>query len=599
MSKQAVDGAFSSSGGPPNTDTPWDNFITLVGGTVPNSKEQFQPESGWSLSCGGTYFYEPIPDYQQGLDNPLNQASSVSRNFPDVAAVAQDVTVVVTYPGPGDVGYVGTLDGTSAAAPLWAGFMALANQQNGRNGLPSAGFLNPLLYTIGKTKDTAQDQYKDAFNDVQQGNNAGPNNATGYNAVAGYDLVTGWGSPKCGLINLLSSSSALPNIDLSAGGQHTCSIRSDGSVWCWGANGNGQLGNGTTTDSNAPMPVTAPTTWSANSLKATHVAAGGSHTCALMSDSSVWCWGANASGQLGNSTQTDSAVPVQVTGLTNATGLASGGTHTCAIQGAYPNASVWCWGNNTAGQLGIDVSTSFSSAPVNTNPAIGFYAETILAGDSDTCIVALIDQSAVCWGNNSMGQLGDGNWGVPSSPPVQVSWTGLIMGKGCEVTSLALGNYHSCAVITDLFTCGAGAGETLAWCWGLDSSGQLGDATPSSPPMGGVNPYPSGIYASELFGFQTVTAGSAHTCALQYNGGVYCWGANDMGQLGLGNTSTEVGYPTQVQNLSGVTLTSLGGSHSCALVKDGSISCWGDNTYGQLGVRDNIQRDVPATVHFF
>ncbi len=138
-----------------------------------------------------------------------------------------------------------------------------------------------------------------------------------------------------------------------------------------------------------------------------------------------------------------------------------------------------------------------------------------------------------------------------------------------------------------------------SWRWGLDSSGQLGAATPSSPAPGGVYPYPGLIYASDLLGFQAVSAGSAHTCALQYGGAVYCWGANDMGQLGLGNTSTEVGYPMQVQNLSGVTLTSLGGSHSCALVKDGSIACWGDNTNGQLGVRDNIQRDVPATVHFF
>ena len=326
------------------------NFMTLVGGTVLNNNGGGSySETAWPQAGSGVYSDVPIPSYQSvwNLGQNGSGASSSNRNIVDVAAEAEkNVSVVNTAPVPDsnlclpatpiDVQNKQniTVGGTSLSSPLWAGFMALANQQAASHGLGPVGFFNPALYAIGNSS-----AYSNCFHDIggagqptswtetgtistdQCGSSVWNTTAQVYATMPGYDLATGWGTPRCGLIKQLSAPSALPNIDVSAGSQHTCSIRTDGSIWCWGANGNGQLGNGTTTDSNAPMPVTAPATWSANGLKATHVAAGGSHTCALMSDSSVWCWGANASGQLGNSTQTDSSDQSWLQGLRTQQGL--------------------------------------------------------------------------------------------------------------------------------------------------------------------------------------------------------------------------------------------------------------------------------------
>ena len=196
--------------------------------------------------------------------------------------------------------------GTSVSAPLWAGFMALVNQQNRLNGLPYVGFANPAIYAIAKSP-----VYGLAFNDINDmvfttnANNGGPQ---GYESVKGYDLATGWGSPKCNLIDQLTHFTT--NAGLGAGLSDTCAVRPDGTVWCSGDMGGGELGNGMTTGSTIPVQASGVT-------RASAVSVGFSHTCALLTTGEIYCRPDHLAGELGNGTTslTSFPTPAAVQGL--------------------------------------------------------------------------------------------------------------------------------------------------------------------------------------------------------------------------------------------------------------------------------------------
>ena len=188
-------------------------------------------------------------------------------------------------------------------------------------------------------------------------------------------------------------------VSITAGGSHTCAVLNTGAVNCWGRNFNGQLGNGTTTDSLVPVAVAAFTDVSATAVSIT---AGSYHTCALLNTGAVNCWGYNGDGRLGNGTTTDSLVPVAVSAFTDgsatAVSITAGNYHTCAL---LNTGAVNCWGRNNYGQLGNN-STTDSSAPVAVSAFTdGATAVSITAGDSHTC--ALLNTGAVnCWGSNGV-----------------------------------------------------------------------------------------------------------------------------------------------------------------------------------------------------
>jgi len=348
---------------------------------------------------------------------------------------------------------------------------------------------------------------------------------------------------------------------VSSGIYQTCALLSTGVVKCWGQNNNGQLGDGTTTQRNAPVTVLGLTT------DVIVVESGYWHACVLLSAGAVKCWGANSYGQLGDGTLTQRASPVDVSGLNSGVSAISAGLlFNCAL---LNNGAVKCWGQNSNGQLG-DASATQRTSPVDVS-GLNSGVAAIESGYYHAC--ALLNTGAVkCWGLNGNGQLGDGTITQRTSP-VDVS------GLNSGVIAISAGYYHTCALLN------TGAVK----CWGYNINGALGDGSTTqrtSPvDVSGLN---SGVSAISTGGFQT--------CALLSTGGVKCWGQNNQGQLGDG-TITQRTSPVDVSGLnSGVTSISAGYTHSCAVLSTGVIKCWGANSNGQLGDATTTQRSSPVSV---
>ena len=283
---------------------------------------------------------------------------------------------------------------------------------------------------------------------------------------------------------------------LAAGARHTCGLTEDEALWCWGANESGQLGDGTRDRRYEPRPVMG-------GLRFAHAAAGGAHTCGVEVTGRVWCWGANASGQLGarGAGVDGTTLPAPAAEAIRASSVAAGATHTCAVVTA---ASAVCWGSNRAGELG---AATGGGSPLPVRVAGGHVYRRLSAGASFTCGVTAAEE-VVCWGRNREGQLGAARWsdsGTPSSPVAEggmeavasapsgafscaaggvvVCWgsatvdgvpyvldphvpAGLPPG---DVTSVAAGDAHGCAVVSG-----------AVWCWGEGASGRLGDGREAS-----------------------------------------------------------------------------------------------------------------------
>jgi hypothetical protein len=359
------------------------------------------------------------------------------------------------------------------------------------------------------------------------------------------------------------------DIRITAGDVHTCALTAQRRVRCWGGNTWGGLGDGTTADHLTPVDVVGMTS------PVRTVDAGWNFTCAVTTAGAATCWGYNLRGQLGDGTTTNSSTPVGVVGLGSGVRAISAGVfHACALtdQGA-----VKCWGLNHRGQLG-DGTTTDSSIPVDV-VGLGSGVTAISAGIWHTCAL-LAGGGVKCWGQNNVGQLGDGTT-TDSSTPVDV--VGLHAGVSALDTGTGgdgvIDGSHTCAVTV----------RGRALCWGLNNLGQLGDGTTtdSSTPV---------TVSGLAHGARAVATGSAYSCALTRSGGVRCWGYNFTGQLGDG-TTTDRSTPVDVVGLrSGVAELATGGFHACALTRRGGVTCWGGNGVGQIGDGTTAGRPAPVDV---
>jgi len=324
---------------------------------------------------------------------------------------------------------------------------------------------------------------------------------------------------------------------VAAGLEHACMSLMDLTGYCWGDNGEGQLGDGTTTDRPILDVVRDPS--GAGPLTGIRlVVAGERHTCALRSDTTVLCWGRNDKGQLGDGTTTDSLTPVAVVDvggagtLSGVTHLSAGAKHTCAVRS---DGTVVCWGLNDKGQLG-DATTTDHASPVvvvdvSGTGTLGMIRHVGL-GSQHSCAVSNVDQ-VLCWGSNNSGQLGDLST-VSRSVPAHVVGIGGVGGLS-GVRWVDGGVEHTCVSTRS---------DTVA-CWGRNDRGQVGDGTTVSPqtsPREVVAPSGTGVLSS----IAAVAAGREHSCGFRRDANTaFCWGRNDKGQLGTGGSPGESAVPVE------------------------------------------------------
>jgi alpha-tubulin suppressor-like RCC1 family protein len=353
-----------------------------------------------------------------------------------------------------------------------------------------------------------------------------------------------------------------------------CAIAGDldtpGPVWCWGANGSGQLGNGDSTDSSVPVAI-------ASSVEFGDVDAGPRFACGVAGLAGpVSCWGANESGQLGNGATTTSRVPVPIASSLVFNTVGAGPDFTCAIAGDVDTPGpVWCWGANESGQLG-DGTTTNSSIPVAMSSSVAF--GDLAVAPRFACGFADLAGAVWCWGANESGQLGNGD-NTNSSVPVPIA-------SGLVFNTVDAGADFACAIAGDIDTPGP------VWCWGTNGSGQLGNGTTTNSSV------PVAISSDVAFG--GIDLGPRFACGFaDFAGAVWCWGANESGQLGNGDTTTS-SVPAAIASSLVFNKVAIGVNFACAIAGDaetpGPIWCWGANESGQLGDGTTTNSSVPVAV---
>jgi alpha-tubulin suppressor-like RCC1 family protein len=341
---------------------------------------------------------------------------------------------------------------------------------------------------------------------------------------------------------------------------HTCTLLGSSRVKCWGWNADGQMGDGSQVDRNAPVDV------SGLGSGFIDIAAGYEHSCAVLDTGTVKCWGGNTEGQIGDGTNTRRLTPVNVSNLSGVSAIQAQ-LHTCALLRA---GGVKCWGRNNEGQIG-DGGGPDRLTPVDVS-GLSSGVTAIAAGHLHTC--ALLNTGEVkCWGKGSDGQIGDGGTSQRSSPTD-------VSGLSARAIAVAAGKFHTCALLS--------TGKVQ--CWGLNTNGQLGNnttATSASP-----------VDVTGITNAVAISAGGNNSCALLGTGAMQCWGHNTFGQVGDGST-TQRNAPVGVSGVTGLTgvrAITTGFEHSCAVLSTGAAKCWGNNTSGRLGTGNNNPYYLPESV---
>jgi uncharacterized protein YjbI with pentapeptide repeats len=314
---------------------------------------------------------------------------------------------------------------------------------------------------------------------------------------------------------------------VAVGGYHYCALLAAGTVDCWGYGGEGELGDGSTSSSSTPVPVTGLTGVIA-------ISAGDYFSCALVSSGAVYCWGENSNGQLGNRGLTNSSVPVEVSSLSGVSAISSELSHTCAIS---TGGSVYCWGDNVGGDLGDPGLPEYDISAVPVRAGLLTGVTDIAAGFQQSCAV-LGDGIAQCWGYNGDGELGNGTTSDYSPTPTPVSAPEGQLGSLGGIISISSGNFHTCALLN----------TGTVDCWGYNGKGELGNGTTGSSLL--PVPIPS------LSGVNALRAGEDYdACALINGGTMDCWGGG-----------TDVPTPVTFGAPPGITSVTVTGSPSSPTV---------------------------------
>ncbi len=343
------------------------------------------------------------------------------------------------------------------------------------------------------------------------------------------------------------------------GGSEQIVLKSDGTVWDWGLNSAGELGNGTTNSSAIPVQVQGP--GGVGYLTSISAIMGGElHNFALKSDGTVWAWGLNAFGQLGDGStnwgalSNRSVYPVQVSGLASVKSLGGRGYHSMALK---TDGTIWCWGDNASGQLGNGVAFNGTNNPVQ---VIGLTNPVSISGGGFFSLALMPDGTARSWGDNGHGQCGDGTTSNRFTPVTVVGLSNVIQVSG--------GWFHAMALKSD----------GTAWAWGENSRGELGDGTTTRR----TTP----VLVAGLSNVVSVWGGDNNSMALRGDGTVWKWGENQFGQMGDGTSddgSIAHPLPQQIPGLTNIAFAVCRDYHCICIKADGSVWVWGDNRYGGCG----------------
>jgi len=374
-------------------------------------------------------------------------------------------------------------------------------------------------------------------------------------------------------------------LQVSTGKYHTCAIDNDNGLWCWGKNDKGQLGLGAGDSSpykNVPTKI--------GTDKWASVAAGYYHTCAINKvNQALYCWGDNSKGQLTIADRTDRKEPFNRGTTPKFNQVVAGLHHTCAI--TSEDRKLYCWGENSYGQLGIGWFGADWLSPGADNPppsADGLTSQlvgsdtdqwmAVAAGKSSTCGIKA-DNKLYCWGWNEFGQLGNYRSGeaAEENKPTEVTAFGILW------SLVSAGNTHTCAINNKE--------EKGLFCWGYNAFGQLGNG--KSTPMDIVkSPYPTHDYKN----WNSISAGDAFTCGIKTDNVLYCWGHDDHGQIGDGEDTSIKTAPTKIMEATAWTSISAGFDHTCAISKAGELYCWGRNDSGQVGNNTTEEKTTPVKI---
>jgi alpha-tubulin suppressor-like RCC1 family protein len=357
---------------------------------------------------------------------------------------------------------------------------------------------------------------------------------------------------------------------VSAGFDHSCGLTTTGAAYCWGYNGLGELGDGTTANSSTPVAVVGGLSFAA-------VSAGYQYTCGITTGGLLYCWGRNTYGQLGGDTPGQSSVPVKFTDVGGLTwvGVSAGPSHACGITTA---GAAYCWGSNWSGEGGWGGGLTFAS---------------VSAGGRSTCGVTTTG-AAYCWGDNGAGELGTGSATGPEQCFANNVGTGLPPGGyyyPCSRSPVAVagGLTFVQVEVQDVSACGLTPSGTV-YCWGSNRSGQLGNGTTTGAdicfdgPSVACTASPVAVAVAGGLSFTTLySGGSEYACGLTSGGAAYCWGDNTNGVFGDGGGLT-------------FAMVSAGDSPHCGVTTRGVAYCWGANSYGDLGDGTTTNSTVPVKV---